>query len=222
MKDYTLNKKDEKKFILNYKIKKNKIFIKLASGERYEIPYNEENEEKILNMMKNQVTDNLSVDRTVVTNYALSLGFAVGTIVLAILLGIKSIPQFVITKSAESLISAIPTIACTILSSISAFFAIENKLIINDYKKNKLYLEREEEINNQVKNNKNILSNVSVNTKNIVYKAKEDDKVFNINKMDKVSLKDLKQILENIQRDEEFAFNYEESKPKKLTRKKGE
>ena len=222
MKDYTLNKKDEKKFILNYKIKKNKIFIKLASGERYEIPYNEENEEKILNMMKNQVTDNLSVDRTVVTNYALSLGFAVGTIVLAILLGIKSIPQFVITKSAESLIGAIPTIACTILSSISAFFAIENKLIINDYKKNKLYLEREEEINNQVKNNKNILSNVSVNTKNIVYKAKEDDKVFNINKMDKVSLKDLKQILENIQRDEEFAFNYEESKPKKLTRKKGE
>ena len=209
-------------FILNYKIKKNKIIIKLASGERYEIPYNEENEEKILNMMKNQVTDNLSVDRTVVTNYALSLGFAVGTIVLAILLGIKSIPQFVITKSAASFISAIPTIACTLLSALSALFAIENKSIINDYKKNKLYLEREEEINSKVKNNKNILSNVSVNTKNMVYKAKEDDKVFDINKLDKVSLKDLKQILENIKRDEEFAFNYEESKPKKLTRKKGE
>ena len=74
-------------------------------------------------------------------------------------------------------------------------------------------------LNNKVKESQNILSNVTNKTKRMVNTTPENKPVFNINKIDKVSLEDLKQILENIKRDEEFAFDYE---PKKLKRTRDE
>lgn len=57
MKDYTLNKEDERTFILNYEVKDNKIIVNFASGKKYEVPYTEEDEKIILTLMKEQVNN---------------------------------------------------------------------------------------------------------------------------------------------------------------------
>ena len=46
MKNYTISNVDAKTFILNYEIKDGQIIINLASKEKLEVPYTEENEKK--------------------------------------------------------------------------------------------------------------------------------------------------------------------------------
>ena len=55
MKDYTINKEEKEKFILNYKIIDGQIIMNLASGKTYAICYTKENEKKVLSKMVNQV-----------------------------------------------------------------------------------------------------------------------------------------------------------------------
>ena len=55
MKNYAINKYQEKSFILNYKIIDDKIIINLASSDNYTLPYTKENEIMILERMKDQV-----------------------------------------------------------------------------------------------------------------------------------------------------------------------
>ncbi len=55
MKDYTVNKEEKEKFILNYKIIDGQIIMNLASGKTSAICYTKENEKKVLTKMVNQV-----------------------------------------------------------------------------------------------------------------------------------------------------------------------
>ncbi len=55
MKDYTVNKGEKEKFILNYKIIDGQIIMNLASGKTSAICYTKENEKKVLTKMVNQV-----------------------------------------------------------------------------------------------------------------------------------------------------------------------
>ena len=55
MKDYTLDSEEAVSFILNYEIKDNQIIVNYANGEHYIIPYTNDNEEKILKKMEDQV-----------------------------------------------------------------------------------------------------------------------------------------------------------------------
>lgn len=213
---YTLNIEDRKKFILNYKIKNGNIIIRLASKEKYVIPYTEENEQKILERMKKQITENIDFERKAIKEYVILtvltylLGF--GTFLIAT----RFIPGLISYPSLKTVFANIPTFVASGFTLISAILTMSTKEVLEDFRKNKLYLDKEEEINGKIKSNQNMLSNVSNKTKKIVEKATEDRPVLDINKMDKVSLQDLKQILENFKRDEEFDFDYE---PKKLIRK---
>lgn len=219
MKDYTFNNEDKKMFILSYKIKKDNIIIKLASKEKYIIPYSIENEQKILERMKEQITENVDFERKSIKEYIvlvlITIALGLGTMLIA---G-KLLPGLIANPSIKTLLSNMPTFVVALITLTSLVFTESTKSILKDFRKNKLYLEKEEELNNKVKDNQNILSNVSNKTKKMVESTPEDKEVFDINKIDKISLKDLKQLLENFKRDDDFGFDYE---PKKLTRTRDE
>lgn len=219
MKDYTINKEDKKMFILSYKIKDKNIIAKLATGEKYIIPYTKENEEKILERMIEQITKYPSFEKKAAIDYCITtiLAFIIG--VATILIGRNDLPQLFANPTIKTIIASIPTFVAGTITTIAVGLSVTAKNILKDFRKNKLYLDNEEDLNNKVKESQNILSNVTNKTKRMVNTTPENKPVFNINKIDKVSLEDLKQILENIKRDEEFAFDYE---PKKLKRTRDE
>ena len=57
--------------------------------------------------------------------------------------------------------------------------------------------------------NTNMLYKVSNKTKEVIDKVAVEDSVFTINSIDKMSLRDLKRILINIKREQEFEFDYQ-------------
>lgn len=217
MKDYTMNKEEKNMFILNYKIKKNNIIIRLASKEKYIVPYTEENEKIILDRMKEQVTENIDFEKEASKEYIILTLFTIALAFTTVLLMGKYLPSLISHPTLKTLISNIPSFIGLGLTSISALFSVSAQETLEDFRKNKLYLNKEEELNEKINNNQNLLSNVSTKTKKMVETATEDKPVFDINKIDKVTLKDLKQLLENFKRDEEFGFDY--TKTKKLIKK---
>ena len=85
-----------------------------------------------------------------------------------------------------------------------------------------MFLNNEELLNVKVKSYQNILSNTNTKTKELVTSTPEDARVFSLNTIDKIKCSELNTILENIQRDEQFGFEYlsnKEEKPVVLTKK---
>ena len=82
------------------------------------------------------------------------------------------------------------------------------KTNINDLEKNKMLLDNQEKLNETVKENQNILTNSNEKIKEMVKSTPEDKPVFTLNSVEKLKLKELKAILENIQGEEEFKSNY--------------
>ena len=219
MKDYSMNLEERKKFILGYKIKEGFMKVKYALGFKDNIPHNEENEKIVLDKMKKQVSkvdgekfikkekDNISC--------CLSLGsvFVIASILLFCMkmaLGMEIFANIFKYVFAVGGIILIP----------KGFISLSK---LQDYKKNKRFVEVEEKINGNVRKHENMLVNVSAKTKNMVKNTPEDKPVFNINSFNYVPNRDLEQIMENISRDEFFNYVYEEpsvkeAKPK--TRKR--
>ena len=78
-----------------------------------------------------------------------------------------------------------------------------------DIIKVKTFLENQEKLNENIRKNTNMLYKVSNKTKEVIDKVAVEDSVFTINSIDKMSLRDLKRILINIKREQEFEFDYQ-------------
>ena len=92
--------------------------------------------------------------------------------------------------------------------------------ILKDLEKNKILLDNQEKINEMIKENQNILTNSNEKIKKMVKSTPEDKPVFTLNSVEKLKLKELKSVLENIQKEEKFKFDYSsdnESNDKPLT-----
>ncbi len=215
MKNYTLNYKDSKKFILNYTIQKDKIIIHYASGGKQTIPYTKENEQKVLEIMENQARG-AWVGNTFGILKERGIKFKKGIIAdvsfLLTLLFLGNIFTFSILINV--------CLAFGIFGfSIHLYNLVNTKRIQKDIEKNKLYLTSKEQIEeSDFTKNENLLLGVKEKTKKII---QEQPKDININTMDKVKYKELKQILENIKREREFDFDYTPLKDvKDVTREK--
>ena len=79
--------------------------------------------------------------------------------------------------------------------------------ILKDLEKNKILLDNQEKINEMIKENQNILTNSNEKIKKMVKSTPEDKPVFTLNSVEKIKLKELKSVLENIQKEEEFRFD---------------
>lgn len=219
MKDYSMNLEERKKFILGYKIKSGFMKVKYALGFKDKIPYNEENEAKVLDKMKGQVLK-VNKDKFIKTkknnimfDFAVGTGCSIGSI-LFFCTGINSGLEIV-----AWIMGSVFAIGGIIL--IPSGFMLIN--VLNDYKKNRRFIDIEDDINKKVRENDNMIVNTSSKTKKMVKSAPEDRPVFNINSFNYVPNRDLEQIVENIDRDEYFGYNYDEisiTKNKPKTRRK--
>lgn len=205
MKDYSMNKEERKKFILGYKIKNGIMKIKYALGFKDNIPYSEENEKKALDKMKEQVSKidsdkfTLNKKRNIIFDFSIGSVCALGSIL--IFFGPINSGMEVFANIVGSLFA------------LSGIVLISNGVILtdrlNDYKKNKRFMEIESKLNSKVRKNENMLVNTSTKTKNMVNSTPKDKPVFNINSFNYVPNRDLEQIMDNIDRDDYFKYNYD-------------
>ena len=199
MKDYTLDKLAQEKFIKNYKVKNDKIIINLASKEKYVIPYTKENEEKVLTKMEEQV-NNARIKPIGIINKFL-VGVSYGALALALYLSIveTAILYFVVAFG---------------LSSFFTYQLVSNQVKVKDLEKQRFFLDNRKLINDNVKKSPNMTLGLD---KKIVTQIEHSDeqKIFDINLIDSYSLDDLKKLKRNILRFEEFSFD-EEDKDKRL------
>ena len=199
MKDYTLDKLAQEKFIKNYKVKNDKIIINLASKEKYVIPYTKENEEKVLTKMEEQV-NNARIKPIGIINKFL-VGVSYGALALALYLSIveTAILYFVVAFG---------------LSSFFTYQLVSNQIKVKDLEKQRFFLDNRKLINDNIKKSPNMTLGLD---KKIVTQIEHSDeqKIFDINLIDSYSLDDLKKLKRNILRFEEFSFD-EEDKDKRL------
>ena len=209
MKDYS-NGKDEN-FILNYKEKGDKIIINIANSlfKKLVIDNTDLNKNKIIYKMRKQILEqdeekmNDMYEKRAVMACCSSL-FALFCI----------FPLFFITETLTLIVFEILFASSLTLAITSVIKYIRAE----DYIKNKEYIKNEEEINKSIKENKDVLENTNKKVKNIALQNEEPK--FDLNSIDKLSYNELKQLLENIKRLDEFEFEHIE-KEKQIELKKG-
>ena len=213
MKDYTFKK--VKDFILNYEVIDNKIIINYASGKKYENLYTKELEKDILKKMKEQVIKygvkmeekkskkvfnniiNLIISFILVFFTLEILNFGIFTWLVGILLWevTYALPKFIRDSK------------------------------ITDYEKNKFFIDNMELFQNGIKEEMGIYKNLDKESKAVIknvldnkYNQEDDNiKYFNINYIDKITYKSLKNIHELLEKNEEFSkyYNTEKTTSKK-------
>lgn len=222
MKDYSLNEKERKNFVLDYKISKDgKIIVRMAKGDPLVLPYNEHNEQILLKMMENQVKEASGTESKHIELKKKCIKL------LQILLGVIAASAIFVFASEIALIDTV----CGLLILLASIGAVINTAkvvqivnLLRDLKLNQEFLQIKDKINSNVRSNQNVLINVSSNTKNAVQNRSNDKPVFDINSFNNYSYRDLETIMENIERNEIFGFDYTEpkksSKPKTKKRTK--
>lgn len=219
MKDYSLNYEDSKTFILNYKIEDNQIIVNLACKKERIIPYSLVNEKELLKLMKEQVLDSKAFKSKQEKRFSASWKYAIWSGVMLVFNAVM------LATGSSSLPIAHGLCAGYFIfdATYRVYSMIDSKKKIKDVNKNIMFLNNEELLNRKVKSNQNILSNTNTKIKELVASTPEDAQVFSLNTIDKIKYEDLKTIIENIKRDEQFGFEYsstEEEKPIVLTKKK--
>lgn len=217
MKDYSLNLEDSKTFVLNYTVKDNQITVNLANGENYVIPYTAENEVKLLKRMKTQVLQSDEFMSKQEKRFSKSWKLAIWGVPMLALNVIASASDI----SAVSIVSGMWASWFVFDIGYRIYSMIDSKRNIKDINKNKMLLNNEERLNEKVKENHNVLAHTDEKTKKMVHSTPVDQPVFTLNSIDKIKYEELKQILENIDREEEFGFDCSsESDEKSLVLKK--
>mgnify|MGYP004557948597 CR=1 FL=1 len=203
MKYYTLNSKDATSFILNYEIKDNQIIVNYANGEHYIIPYTNDNEKKILKKMEDQVHDAQNSDDMLKKKIRKAGDWILFSIFMIIC-------NFCTIKSCHSISPLMQNIFIVCFTFNIGFQIFDIKYvtkILKDLEKNKILLDNQEKINEMIKENQNILTNSNEKIKKMVKSTPEDKPVGTLKSVEKLKLKELKSVLENIQKEEEFRFD---------------
>ena len=247
MKDYLIftnlenKKKLQKQFILGYEIVDTKepiskidyskvtnipnyqqLKVYYADGSKHKFDHTSEKEKDILKKMKQQLIDyrddvDFEMTREEHTNYIIQLGYTVIIFLFFGILGMLTIKS-VIAMICFGLITA----SSGILLALMIFVNIMDKIYKNDFQKNNLFLENEGLINNMLNSEKckNIFSNVNDKVKKASPVKPDGTCEMDINSINNMNLKDMKQLLSAIKRELMFEQSIEENKNKdKVLRK---
>lgn len=202
MKDYSMNSRNAKTFVLNYTVKDNQIIVHFANGENYVIPYTAENEVKLLKRMRAQVILADEFLREQEQNFSKNWKLVIGN---AVMLAVN-IFALVTGNSVVPILNGTCTIIFTYLTGSLIYSMMDNKRNIKDVKKNKILLHNEEKLNQKIKENDNVFTNTDEKMKEMVYFTPEDQPVFTFNSIDKMKYEELKKVLEMIELEEEYGF----------------
>lgn len=220
MKDYSLNENERKDFILDFDITKDgKIIVNFAGGRFLSLPYNQKNEQILISRMEEQVKRASGNEAKYVEKkdkylkwfYRMLISVVISTVVILA-------SQIVFVDTIFGLILSFSAIYGV------SFIAQANHLnnLLEDLNKNKKFLEMQDKINNNIRSNQNVLVNVSKSTKDIIKNFPESRPMFDINSYNYVPYGDIEQMIENIERNERFGFDYtQQDKPVKgMSRKR--
>lgn len=209
MKNYSLDRFQAERFILNYKIKGNEIIVNFAKKnknkkDKYVIPYTIENEKKLLQKMRQQILDSNHSFNMKVKRYE----EIIEAILPYDLMGILAFGMFSIMGWGNVFAFccfSIPTALFSLIFFYSIYCKIDNNKKLSDIQKNQFFLENEQLFKS--KPNTKSTKNIILGTK---YKLdKRTNQIdFNLNSIHKLKYKELKLILENIKFEENLNFNY--------------
>lgn len=207
MKDYTLTVEESNLFIKNYKIVNDKIIINLGNGKKTRIDYSIENERNILNKMYRQTINTDIVEEKTKKLFPDCIRKMVAYGMIAMLGAILIEVDFW-----GMIIGMFTTCLFGGLFLYNAINFIKLEIIKHDIKKTNFYKSNNYLLNEEL-NRSSALENVSLRTKNII---NSNNNKITINSIDKMSLKDLKMIKSNIDRENDYKI--EKTKVKKLTK----
>lgn len=208
MKDYSLNDEERKSFVLNYSKEEGTITANFADGSSYTVPNTENNENKIEGKMIEQVVSSKGKEKKLVNSNTANI-LLICVVTIASIVGVLSIKNIPTIKAIAFAIGAATTLNMPMLIKLA-----KNNSILKDIQKNRYFVNNQEVINRGITNT-NVLANS--NTKEEVITINDIDYSYNYD--------ELKQIVENTERQEQFdfdTFSKEEvsSKPKTKTRRR--
>ena len=223
MHDYTFGitddqKQDEarNKFILKYKIKyhnnKKIIIVYLANHKKVIFDYTKELEQGILNAMKENVYNYKEIMDKVPNKEKEQLGtmlFIFGALWIIISLISTITSGYIKDTSIMSLFFS------SMLTTVGLKYNKNQTKRYEDFKKNMLFLENEARINQSVLENTNTLENIISKKSHAGTTLLIKKGTFNINSIDKMSLNELKRMIELIKLEDDNIEN-EKSKTKTL------
>ena len=181
MKDYTLNKEDERTFILNYEVKDNKIIVNFASGKKYEVPYTEEDEKIILTLMKEQVNNTEKFEKTATKKLKVTTGWIIYSIVNIVF-------DATILLTGSSTAPAVQVICGSLLilsGTLETYALVDIKTKLKDLKKNKLFLNYEDLFKSKEKTDDDALTEEEIVRETIT-----------LNDIDKMSYNEVKEMVD--------------------------
>lgn len=208
MKDYSLNDEERKSFVLNYSKEEETITANFADGSSYTVPNTENNENKIEGKMIEQVVSSKGKEKNLVNSNTANI-LLICVVTITSIVGVLSIKNIPTIKAIAFAIGAATTLNMPMLIKLA-----KNNSILKDIQKNRYFVNNQEVINRGITNT-NVLANS--NTKEEIITINDIDYSYNYD--------ELKQIVENTERQEQFnfdTFSKEEvsSKPKTKTRRR--
>ena len=195
MKDYTLNKEDERTFILNYEVKDNKIIVNFASGKKYEVPYTEEDEKIILTLMKEQVNNTEKFEKTAKKKLKVTTGWIIYSIVNIVF-------DATILLTGSSTAPAVQVICGSLLilsGTLETYALVDIKTKLKDLKKNKLFLNYEDLFKSKEKTDDDILTEEEIVRETIT-----------LNDIDKMSYNEVKEMVDIAIFNDDIGLNFTE------------
>ena len=195
MKDYTLNKEDERTFILNYEVKDNKIIVNFASGKKYEVPYTEEDEKIILTLMKEQVNNTEKFEKTAKKKLKVTTGWIIYSIVNIVF-------DATILLTGSSTAPAVQVICGSLLilsGTLETYALVDIKTKLKDLKKNKLFLNYEDLFKSKEKTDDDVLTEEEIVRETIT-----------LNDIDKMSYNEVKEMVDIAIFNDDIGMNFTE------------
>lgn len=189
MKDYSIDKNNNKHFILNYIIIGNTIIVYYANDDVDTFDYSIEKEKEILKKMKYQVISSKSFYKGLNTKFEIFLKLFINEILLFVMF---------IIGSMNMKLAIIPNIVGAILLPISMIITgyTLNKCnkIRNDFKKHLLFLSNEDGLNNVIRNDMNATKGLDEKLRRKVFNDESNNFKFNINTIDDIEYKELREV----------------------------
>ncbi len=208
MKDYTMDKNIRDSFILNYKRINNTLVVSFANGDKWAVADTSENESKLLDAMKEQVTHFSTIkEKSTTTRVLLSKGSIILCIGAGALIG-KMIDDPTICYTALSLVALGTTIPIVKIA--------KGQSIINDIYKQRFIQGNSDEINESIQI-PTLLTGISPKAKKLIEtRIAEGQQPFNLNVADDLSLEEVKKIIQNLRINKEYGFTYPEKEKQKV------
>lgn len=191
MKDYSMNDEERKSFVLNYTKDDEIITANYADGSSFTIPNTENNENKLESKMIDQVANSKEKRKKVIRSSEIT-AFLIFLLTAASLNGVYWLGNMAVIKE------LVLGLGIAVVVNIPMFAKlVKNNSILKDIQKNRFFVKNQEVINRGIVNT-NVLVNSNVQGKEIITINDIDDNY----KFD-----ELKQIVENTEKQEQFSFD---------------